>query len=252
MISKPKILITLTDLRWITDDNVRFSVTDGQATLTGTGKLGTVETTFFGIVGDLIKGNPTYQQGYVDFTKQDWPVRSVRLAIDSELINSMISNYHTHGDNSAVTKLDEGFINLFDKINGNTAVSSSVGIAHLVKSFQDSAAEQDSVEPEMNWSDKLANIIYDGNAWDPEQQGVVFIQEVLENDIKIDLNVVRAVGNVFVSGSIGKVNVRIFKSQFINAYTSWDTQFTERSINFQLHDRNDFVDFIKGLTEVTP
>lgn len=254
MISKPKTLVTLTVLRIVEGVGIHYAVTDGHGNTiqASSSNFERLENDFLAVVKELIQGHPASKLSPSDFLYGNWPERLVKFAIDPELVSSMISEYQENAEGAEIVKLSEYFINLFDKVNGNTAVSRSVGIAHLVKSFQDSPTEQDSPEPEMNWSDKLANIIYDGNAWDPEQQGVCFITEELDNGVEIDLNVVRAVGNVFITGVIGKVNVRIFKSQFINAYTSWDTQFTERSINFQLHDRNDFVDFIKGLTEVTP
>lgn len=253
MISKPKTLITLTVLNPLSDTNVQFAVTDGNATLNGASGIGPyLENNFLSTVQELLQGHPANPAAPADFLYGNWPERLVKFAIDPELIKEMVARYQENGNDSSITKLDEWVINFFDKVNGNNAVSQAVGIAHLVKSFQESDSEQGSAEPEMNWSDKLTNLIYDGNAWDPDQQGVCFVIEELDNDVEIDLNVVRAVGNVFVSGSIGKVNVRIFKSQFINVYTSWDDQFNDRSTNFQLHDRGAFIEFVKGLTEATP
>lgn len=249
MISKPKILITLTDLR-IVNNTVNFSVTDGQATLNGVNsKELHLENDFLAVVKELIQGNPTYQKGYVNFTQGDWPERSVRFAIDSELVGVMINTYRENAEGAEIVKLNEYFINLFDKVNGNTAVSRSVGIANLVKSIQ--ADEVDLIELD-NPIVQLMNILFKRDAWDHNNQGANVIEGKLTEDGEdIEFNTVSAVGNVYVEGKIGKMGIRIFKSQNVQVYIGWDTNYPKCPEVFQVYEEEKLTQRLYDAVEIS-
>jgi hypothetical protein len=243
MISKPKILITLTVLRIVDGIGIHYSVTDGQATLQGTSStFERLENDFLAVVKELIQGNPTYQKDYVNFTQGDWPERSVRFAIDSELVSVMINTYRENAEGADIVKLNEYFINLFDKVNGNTAVSCSVGIANLVKSIQAGEVDLGDTSIEETWLDKLTKAIFDTDPLDPEQQGLSFIQVTLKDNVKIDLHIVHAVGNVFVSGSIGTIGIRIYKTNVIQLFINLGAGFTDYATKlFSTGNKEQFV-----------
>lgn len=241
-----KTLITLTHL-YASEGHISFGITDGTTTLRGnTSSKNNLSLDIAYLAWELTNGEHAAKDLLAANPRENMK-RYFRFAIDKEVVGALTLHFKQNGED-LVIKVAEDIINLFDSVNGNNAVSQAMGIANLVRAIQDG----DVVLAEPDWVNKLTDIIFETKAWDPAHQGVNFIQETLDNGTKIELNVVQAVGNVFVSGSIGKVHIRIFKAQVINIYTSWDDTFQDDVVStFQLYNRTEFIAGITGLVEVS-
>lgn len=241
-----KTLITLTHL-YASEGHISFALTDGITTLRGnTFSKKNLSLDIAYLAWELTNGEHVAKDLLAANPRENMK-RYFRFAIDKEVAEALAVHYKQNGEDTLI-KVAEDVINLFDSVNGNNAVSQAMGIANLVRSIQDG----DVILAEADWINKLTTIIFETKAWDVEHQGVKLIQETLDDGTKIDLNVVQAVGNVFVSGSIGKVHVRIFKAQVINIYTSWDDTFQDDNLStFNLYNRAEFIAGIKGLIDVS-
>lgn len=170
-----------------------------------------------------------------------------RFDIDSDLALKMAAQYHELGD-CDLTRMNEDIINGFDEVNGNNTVSQSVGCSNLAVGISTGKIDLTDKEPEMDWADKLANIIFAGDAYDPEQQGVNFVHEDLDDNKEVDLNVVQAVGNVFVTGVIGDVNIRIYKSHVVQVLIGTDKGFGEYPTQiFSIDNKKSFITSVQRL-----
>lgn len=249
MISKSKVLITLTAL-FIDEYGIHYSVTDDQATLKGISSVpGHLESGFFTVVKELIQGNPTYQKSPYDFLSDDWAENMVRFAIDPELISSMINEYQENAEGADIVKLNEYFINLFDKVNCNNTVSDAVGIAHLVKGIQSGKLQ---IWDESNPITKLVDVMLKRDAWNVDNQGVKIIEgKLTEFGEDIEFNVCSAVGNSFVEGKIGKLGVRIFKAQNVQVYIGWGTFFPKLPEVFQVTEEEKIIQRLYDAVEIS-
>lgn len=246
MISKTKELITLTDINVQSDrPEIAITMSAGLHTL----KAITVHQNIWETIGflacELTTAPPIIRdisvKGPADLTA------FFRFDIDSDLALKMAVQYHELGD-CDFTRMNEDIINGLDKVNGNNMVSQSVGCSNLAVGISTGKFNLTDKEPEMDWADKLANIIFAGDPYDPEQQGVNFVHEDLDDNKEVDLNVVQAVGNVFVTGLIGKVNIRIYKSNVVQVFIGTDEGFTKHPTKlFSIDNKQSFVTSVRRL-----
>lgn len=248
MSTKSKVLITLTSLT-LDNGTIRFSVTDGQATVHGTTGHLRLENDFLAVVKELIQGNPTYKKEDINFAVGDWPERSIRFAIDSDLVNAMVERHQENSDVMSISKLDEHFINLFDNVNGNKAASDSVGIAQLVKGIQTGEFQ---ICEDTNPITDLVEVMLKHDAWDVNNQGVKVIEgKVTEFGEDIEFTICSAVGNCFVEGRIGKLGVRIFKAQNVQVYIGWGKDFPARPEVFQVYQEEAILQRLYDAVEIS-
>lgn len=252
MTSKPKTLVTLTVLRMVEGVGIRYALTDGHGNTiqASSSNFERLEKDFLVVVKELIQGNPTYKEGDINFGMGNWLERFVRFAIDPELVSYMINEYQENAEGAEIIKLSEYFINLFDKVNGNNAISQAMRDRSLLKDILSGEINLDQTDAsaEQTWLDKLTAAVFEIDALDPHQQGLTFIQATLKDNVKIDLNVVRAVGNVFVAGSIGGINIRIYRSNVVQLFITMDEKFKKYPTKlFSTMDKQSFITSLRRL-----
>lgn len=239
MISKSKSLITLTDINVQSNQpEIAISMTSGLHTL----KAVTVGQNLWETIGflacELTMAEPAIRDRVVNRPEELVPY--FRFDIDSDLRMKMAGQYSELGDCDLV-RMNENLINGFDKVNGNNAVSQSVGVANLVVGISSGKFSLED-EPKKQTKDpiaKLVGVLFDNKAWDVDSQGIEVIEGKLsELGEDIDFNTCSAVGNVFVEGRIGKLGIRIFKANNIQVYIGWGTEFPDRPEVFQIYDRD--------------
>lgn len=247
MKSRTKDLITLTDLDVQSNQpEIAISMTSGLHTLKATTVNQNVWETIGFLACELTMAPPEIRdlivKGPADLK------RFFRFDIDSDLQLKMAGQYSELGD-CDLTHMNENIINGFDKVNGNNAVSHSVGIANLAVGISKGEFNLEDEQSSPTWISRLNDIVYAEMALDPDKQGVIFIAERLNDNVKVELNIVHAVGNVFVNGTIGEVEIRVFKSNVIQLFVNVGTGFTPGPTKiFSINDR---AGLTKALLRVT-
>jgi hypothetical protein len=173
-----------------------------------------------------------------------------RFDIDSDLRLKMAHQYEEMGD-CDLTRMNEDIINGFDEVNGNNAVSQSIGIANLAVGLSTGRLSLDDEQKPSQAILDLVQFMFYQDAWDPAGQGVRVFEGKTSSDEDIEFNVVHAVGNIYMEGKIGKLGIRVFKNQNIQAYIGWGTDYPDRPEVFQLAVPQVFEQRLHDMVEIS-
>jgi len=136
---------------------------------------------------------------------------------------------------------------ILDKHNQNVKVSE--GIKMLITDME--LKQKDETEV-LNPIIGLMNILFEQDIWNVGHQGVRILEgSEVEFGEAIEFTTCFAVGNVFVEGKIGKLGIRIFKTQIIQAYIGWGTEYPDRPEIFQNYDRDKFYERLIDMVEIS-
>lgn len=232
-----KSIVVLTHL-FASPDLISFSLTNGETTLKGaTSSKKNLVLDIAYLAWELTNGSHTAKDLLAANPRENMK-RYFRFGIDEEITHMLALHYKQNGEDAFI-KTAEDIINLFDEVNGNTAVSKAIGIANLVQALQSEQSEVDT-----NPIPALIHTLYDLDPWNPENQGVTVLEGTdKDTGTKLEFTVVYAIGNAFVEGKIGSHSVRIFKEQNVQIY------YGNQDHPYIFRDREKVIAYLKGILE---
>jgi len=240
MINQAKILITLTALQVTEEGKIQFSITDGITQYTGT--TASVDT-IIGDIGHLATefNSATLQLGLIgNMAPIEAMKRYYKVAIDLDLAMDMQRRFKDEPGHPVIPII-EYVVNSFDTINGNRAVSTSVGLAGVVNALQDEA-KANTIRPVF---DRLDKILYQTHPMDFKANCTQLIESIdTDTGVEVAMTVTHALGNVFAEGTIGKIKVRILKRESLSLYVAVGEEFAPAPNAFSLDNRKGFFDVL--------